>query len=256
MLTDTQEAQVTSGSCDGRATSDARDAIIVALDCSKEEALHVARTLKGRARWLKVGMTLYYKEGPAIVAELKSMGYNVFLDLKLHDIPHQVHGACQSAIATGADIISIHALGGYEMMNAAITAAHEAREAGAAAANIIAISVLTSMNEQALCDIGIHAPVADEVETLARVAKKAGINGMVCSAWEVERLSELFCHKGLFVVPGIRLAHGETNDQQRVATPSFAKSHHATHIVVGRPILQAPDMCAAFDAIAADWERC
>ena len=82
MLTDTQEAQVTSGGCDGRGSCDARDAIIVALDCSKEEALHVARTLKGRARWLKVGMTLYYKEGPAIVAELKSMGYNVFLDLK------------------------------------------------------------------------------------------------------------------------------------------------------------------------------
>ena len=237
----------------------ARDAIIVALDCDIARAQELADILQGRATWVKVGMTLFYREGPRVVKLFKDRGFKVFLDLKLFDIPFQVEGAAESAALTGADIISIHALGSSEMIQAAARgvarasagagAAGTAGHAGAEAAKIISISVLTSMNDDSLKEIGIESSVEDEVSRLGALAARSGSNGMVCSPHECASMRACFGEDGLIVVPGVRPKSACTNDQKRVATPAFALSHGASKIVIGRPITQADDPRASFDAI-------
>lgn len=237
----------------------ARDAIIVALDCDIARAQELADILQGRATWVKVGMTLFYHEGPRVVKLFKDRGFKVFLDLKLFDIPFQVEGAAESAALTGADIISIHALGSSEMIQAAARgvarasagagAAGTAGHAGAEAAKIISISVLTSMNDDSLKEIGIESSVEDEVSRLGALAARSGSNGMVCSPHECASMRACFGEDGLIVVPGVRPKSACANDQKRVATPAFALSHGASKIVIGRPITQADDPRASFDAI-------
>lgn len=237
----------------------ARDAIIVALDCDIARAQELADILQGRATWVKVGMTLFYREGPRVVKLFKDRGFKVFLDLKLFDIPFQVEGAAESAALTGADIISIHALGSSEMIQAAARgvarasagagAAGTAGHAGAEAAKIISISVLTSMNDDSLKEIGIESSVEDEVSRLGALAARSGSNGMVCSPYECASMRACFGEDGLIVVPGVRPKSACANDQKRVATPAFALSHGASKIVIGRPITQADDPRASFDAI-------
>lgn len=237
----------------------ARDAIIVALDCDIARAQELADILQGRATWVKVGMTLFYREGPRVVKLFKDRGFKVFLDLKLFDIPFQVEGAAESAALTGADIISIHALGSSEMIQAAARgvarasagagAAGTAGHAGAEAAKIISISVLTSMNDDSLKEIGIESSVEDEVSRLGALAARSGSNGMVCSPHECASMRACFGEDGLIVVPGVRPKSACANDQKRVATPAFALSHGASKIVIGRPITQADDPRAGFDAI-------
>lgn len=237
----------------------ARDAIIVALDCDIARAQELADILQGRATWVKVGMTLFYREGPRVVKLFKDRGFKVFLDLKLFDIPFQVEGAAESAALTGADIISIHALGSTEMIQAAARgvarasagagAAGTAGHAGAEAAKIISISVLTSMNDDNLKEIGIESSVEDEVSRLGALAARSGSNGMVCSPHECASMRACFGEDGLIVVPGVRPKSACANDQKRVATPAFALSHGASKIVIGRPITQADDPRASFDAI-------
>lgn len=237
----------------------ARDAIIVALDCDIARAQELADILQGRATWVKVGMTLFYREGPRVVKLFKDRGFKVFLDLKLFDIPFQVEGAAESAALTGADIISIHALGSSEMIQAAargvaragagVGAAGTAGHAGAEAAKIISISVLTSMNDDSLKEIGIESSVEDEVSRLGALAARSGSNGMVCSPYECASMRACFGEDGLIVVPGVRPKSACANDQKRVATPAFALSHGASKIVIGRPITQADDPRASFDAI-------
>lgn len=237
----------------------ARDAIIVALDCDIARAQELADILQGRATWVKVGMTLFYREGPRVVKLFKDRGFKVFLDLKLFDIPFQVEGAAESAALTGADIISIHALGSSEMIQAAARgvarasagagAAGTAGHAGAEAAKIISISVLTSMNDDNLKEIGIESSVEDEVSRLGALAARSGSNGMVCSPHECASMRACFGEDGLIVVPGVRPKSACANDQKRVATPAFALSHGASKIVIGRPITQADDPRASFDAI-------
>lgn len=237
----------------------ARDAIIVALDCDIARAQELADILQGRATWVKVGMTLFYREGPRVVKLFKDRGFKVFLDLKLFDIPFQVEGAAESAALTGADIISIHALGSSEMIQAAARgvarasagagAAGTAGHAGAEAAKIISISVLTSMNDDSLKEIGIESSVEDEVSRLGALAARSGSNGMVCSPHECASMRACFGEDGLIVVPGVRPKSACANDQKRVATPAFALSHGASKIVIGRPITQADDPRASFDAI-------
>ena len=139
--------------------TDARDRVIVALDCDRERALELAHELSGHAAWLKVGMTLYYAEGPEIVKTFKDLGFKVFLDLKFHDIPHQVRGAARSASLAGADLLSVHGLGSGTMLAACREGAEEAREDRA---KLVAITVLTSMNQDALSEIGVESPVAEE----------------------------------------------------------------------------------------------
>ncbi|EJZ83471.1 MAG: orotidine-5'-phosphate decarboxylase [Slackia sp.] len=224
------------------------DRVIVALDCDRQTALDLAKKLQGKAKWLKVGMTLYYAEGPQIVEIFKLLGFKVFLDLKFHDIPHQVQGAAASAVEAGADMITMHAVGGIPMMQAAQAAVDES----GTEADTLAITVLTSMNEETLAQTGVSRGVGEQVKALAACAQEAGLSGVVASPQEAAMLRELLGPDALIVTPGVRPVGAALGDQSRVATPKAAFDAGASHIVVGRPITQADDPAAAFDAIAAD----
>ncbi|WP_350453721.1 orotidine-5'-phosphate decarboxylase [Slackia heliotrinireducens] len=223
------------------------DRIIVALDCDRAEALSLAKQLQGKAKWMKVGMTLYYAEGPNIVEILGLLGYKVFLDLKFHDIPHQVAGAAESAVLAGADMITMHAIGGMQMMEAAQRAVDES---GSDAATL-AITVLTSMDEEQLHQTGVNRTIPEQVQALATRASDAGLSGVVASPQEAGMLRRLLGPDAYIVTPGVRPAGADRGDQSRVATPKEAFDAGASHIVIGRPITQAEDPVAAFDAIAA-----
>ena len=197
----------------------ARDRVIVALDCDAWEAIALADKLEGHAKWLKIGMTLYYAEGPAIVKMFKRRGFNVFLDLKFHDIPHQVQGAAEY----GGDVPAT-----------------------------LGITVLTSMSPEALAATGVARPLPEQVAALAAQAKEAGISGVVASPQEAAALREILGPDAFIVTPGVRPAGAALGDQSRVATPAQAFANGASHIVVGRPITEADDPVAAFEAIAAE----
>ena len=233
---------------------EARDRIIVAIDCGREEALELARALSGHARWLKVGMTLYYAEGPAIVREFRELGFKVFLDLKFHDIPHQVRGAARSAALAGADLLSVHGLGSGAMLAACREGAEEAAEQRGSRPKLVAITVLTSMNQNSLAEIGIDAPVAEEAARLASLAQANGIDGIVCSPQEAHDMRQLLGEGALIVTPGVRPAGAAIGDQSRVATPAAAISAGASHLVVGRPITSADDPVQAYEAIVSELE--
>lgn len=228
--------------------------IIVALDVADAaSAIGMAGRLKGRARWLKVGMTLFYNEGPAIVHALRDMGFDVFVDLKLHDIPHQVEGAARALGALGAGMITVHAAGGAAMIAAAVRGSAE----GAAAARmnppaVLAITVLTSLDAVALASTGVHDGPAEQVRRLTALARQAGVDGVVCSPQEIGEARNLLGRKSLVVTPGVRPLWAEVGDQARVATPAAAFTAGASHIVVGRPITGAKDPAAAFDRVAAE----
>ena len=231
---------------------EARERIIVAIDCGREEALRLAHRLSGHARWLKVGMTLFYAEGPSIVREFSDLGFKVFLDLKLHDIPHQVRGAARSASLTGADLLTVHGLGSGAMLAAAREGAQAAAEVRGERTKLLAITVLTSMNAAALEEIGVGLPVADEAARLAGLAKANGIDGVVCSPEEAAAMRELLGPDALVVTPGVRPAGADLGDQSRVATPAEAVARGASHLVIGRPITGAEDPVAAFEAIVSE----
>lgn len=237
------------GSCE------AADRVIVALDCGREEALALARSLSGHARLLKVGMTLFYQAGPAIVSELAEMGFGVFVDLKLHDIPHQVRGAASALAATGACMLTVHASGGARMMAAAVEGVRETPAAGELSVTaprrpaVLAVTVLTSMGDDDLASIGVTRPASEQVPALARLASRSGVDGVVCSPAEASAMRALLGPKALVVTPGVRPAGSEAGDQRRIATPAQAIDAGASHLVIGRPITQAKDPVAAFDAI-------
>lgn len=229
----------------------ARDRVIVALDCDAWEAIALADKLQGHAQWLKIGMTLYYAEGPAIVKMFKRRGFNVFLDLKFHDIPHQVEGAARSAAATGADMLTMHTVGGRDMMEAAQRGAIAgAAEAGADVPATLGITVLTSMSQDTLHQVGVERPVESQVLAMASLASESGISGVVASPREARPLRELLGPDAFIVTPGVRPQGAAMGDQTRVATPKDAFDAGASHIVVGRPITDAPDPIAAFRRIA------
>lgn len=230
----------------------ARERIIVALDCGRDEAIALAEKLSGRAQWVKIGMTLYYACGPSIIAAFKQRGFKVFLDLKLHDIPFQVEGAAHSAAMTGADMLTMHTLGGQAMLEAGKRGVEKAaQERGSASAITLGITVLTSMDQDSLNQIGIDKQPAEEVATLAQVAKDAQISGVVASAQEARMLRDILGPKAYVVTPGVRPLGANADDQSRVATPQEAFNNGASHIVIGRPITRADDPAAAFDEIVA-----
>ncbi len=228
---------------------DRRDRIMVALDCSAEEALALGRQLQGHAKWVKVGMTLYYAQGPAIVDAFHEMGFKVFVDLKLHDIPHQVQGAAAAIAATGADLMTIHATGAAPMMQAAMEGA---KQAGEGRPIVCAVTVLTSMNAENLASIGVDSEPAQQVERLARLVKEAGVDGVVCSPQEAANLRAILGPEAAIVTPGVRPAGAALGDQQRVATPRAAFEAGASHLVIGRPITAAPDPVQAFESICSE----
>lgn len=231
----------------------AEERIIVALDCDRDEAMELAQQLSGKARWVKIGMTLYYACGPSIVAAFKQRGFKVFLDLKLHDIPFQVEGAAHSAALTGADMLTMHTLGGKNMLEAGQRGVSTAaKERQSAPAITLGITVLTSMNEDMLRQVGIDKKPEDEVALLAQVAKEAQISGVVASPQEARMLRNVLGPQAYVVTPGVRPIGADKGDQNRVATPQEAFANGASHIVIGRPITKAPDPAAAFESIVND----
>jgi orotidine-5'-phosphate decarboxylase len=202
---------------------------------------------------VKVGMTLFYAEGPAIVAALKARGFDVFVDLKLHDIPHQVRGAARSLGRLGAGMLTVHASGGADMMEAAVAGAAEgATEAGVAVPAVLAVTVLTSMDAEALLAVGVKDSPATQVAGLAALARTAGVAGVVCSPREASEVRALLGPAALVVTPGVRPTWAEAGDQARLDTPASAIAAGASHLVIGRPITGAEDPAGAFDRIVAD----
>ncbi|MGA7522223.1 MAG: orotidine-5'-phosphate decarboxylase [Acidobacteriaceae bacterium] len=222
--------------------------LIVALDFpSAEPALALADRLHGHVRWFKVGLELYCAEGPGLVRELRRRGFSVFLDLKLHDIPNTVAAAVRSAAASGAELLTLHAAGGPAMLRAAADAAAPLPNPP----QLLAVTVLTSMDPAQLAAIGIAASPADQVQRLGALAAECGISGLVASAEEVAVLRGLY-PKAMLVIPGIRPSGVAVGDQKRVATPAAALAAGASSLVIGRPITQAPDPVAATQAILAE----
>ena len=189
-------------------------------------------------------MELYYAAGNSLIEALRSRGFNIFLDLKLHDIPNTVAGAVRSATQAGASLLTLHASGGPAMMAAAAEAASDPN-----APRLLAVTVLTSMDAAELAAVGVPSSPAEQVLRLAWLAKQAGIDGMVCSAEEVSALRDELGPAALLVVPGIRPAGSEVGDQKRVATPGSAIRAGASMLVVGRPITRAGDPAEAASAI-------
>jgi orotidine-5'-phosphate decarboxylase len=226
------------------AGSDARDRLIVALDYpSADAALKLVDELDGSCRWFKVGMELYYAAGNSILKRLLDRDLKVFLDLKLHDIPNTVAGAVRSVAGTGASLLTIHTGGGERMMRAAAEAAMSP-----GSLELLAVTVLTSMDAAELAGVGVVDAaslgniVENQVLRLARLARAAGINGLVCSAEEVAVVREVMGPGARLVVPGIRPSSGKgQDDQRRTATPAEAIARGASMLVVGRPISAASD---------------
>lgn len=227
------------------------DRVIVALDCDRSRALELADILAGKAKWLKVGMTLFYQEGPYFINALQKRGFKVFLDLKFHDIPHQVKGAAKAAAEAGADMLTMHAVGGIKMMEAAKEGLADARWVEEEPISL-GITVLTSMSAEDLSATGVNRPVVDQVAELARQAKQAGLSGVVASPQEAAMLREILGPDSFIVTPGVRPVGSAMGDQTRVATPRQAFDNGASHIVVGRPITESDDPAAAFEAIAKE----
>ena len=230
--------------------------LLVALDVETgARALELAAALKGLAGGYKIGTRLFTLEGPALVRELASRGDKVFLDLKFHDIPNTVAQAVESAVHTGAWMVNVHASGGIPMMEGAVAAGREtARRLGRARPLLIAVTVLTSMNEHVLRGIGVERPMLDQVVALARLTQAAGMDGVVASAQEATEIRRICGDKFLIVTPGIRggSAQARADDQTRTVGPAEAIRAGATHIVVGRPIIQAADPRAAAQAIVEE----
>jgi orotidine-5'-phosphate decarboxylase len=229
----------------------AKDRLAVALDFTDEDqAMKLVDDLGDTCQWFKVGMELYYAAGNHVVQQLRDRGFNVFLDLKLHDIPNTVAGAVRSATQAGASLLTIHASGGAAMMAAAAEAA-----SAPGSPRLLAVTVLTSMDASELAGIGITASAADQVLRLARLSRASGIDGMVCSAEEVAMLRRETSPDTLLIIPGIRPAGSAVGDQKRVATPGQAIADGASMLVVGRPITRAADPAAAAQAILKEIEH-
>lgn len=216
--------------------------LIIALDVpSSTEARTVVDTLGDAVSFYKVGLELFVADGEATLTLLRERGKRVFLDLKLHDIPRTVARAVVSASRFGADLLTIHAGGGRAM----IAAAAEAAAAAPEPPRILAVTVLTSLDDSDLADVGVTRGAAAQVDALGRLAIEAGADGLVCSPREVGRLRTALGPMPYLVTPGIRPAGGDLGDQKRVATPEAAARDGASAIVVGRPVVQAPDPRAA-----------
>lgn len=210
--------------------------IIVALDYQdSNQADLFVKTVTPEHCALKVGKELFTSAGPQFVERLVSQGFDVFLDLKFHDIPHTVNKAITAACNLGVWMVNVHALGGREMLLAAKEAVDSC---SAQRPLLIAVSILTSMNQAALSELGIDKPVAQLVSDLTQLSLDCGLDGMVCSAREVAELRQKFGAKPIFVTPGIRPTGSENNDQHRIMTPEQAIQTGSSFLVIGRPITQ------------------
>ncbi|MGE5598355.1 MAG: orotidine-5'-phosphate decarboxylase, partial [Bacteroidota bacterium] len=220
------------------------------------EAEEIVEELRGLVGFFKVGLELFCAAGPAAVRMVRDRGGQVFLDLKFHDIPNTVAGAVRSATAAGAGMIDLHASAGSAAMAAAVAAARtEAAERGLPAPLLLGVTVLTSLGPEDLAVQHIGVPVATLVETLARQARDAGLDGVVCAGAEARMIKTVCGSTFRTVVPGIRPAWAPVHDQKRARTPAEALANGADYLVVARPILSAPDRRAAAAAILAEMEE-
>jgi orotidine-5'-phosphate decarboxylase len=225
---------------------EARKRLIVALDVpdAKAAAALVAE-LENTCHWFKVGLELFTAAGPAVLEPLVNRGHSVFLDLKFLDIPNTVAGAVRSAAALGVRMMTLHAAGGPAML----AAAQSALQGLVNPPELLAVTVLTSMDQEQVKAIGLKRSPADQVQLLAKMGLAAGLHGFVCSPQEVASLRALTGPEGVLVIPGIRPAGSAAGDQKRIATPAEALQQGASYLVVGRPITQAADPAEAAEAI-------
>jgi orotidine-5'-phosphate decarboxylase len=235
----------------------AKDKLIIALDVeTPDKALALAKDLRGVAGMFKVGSQLFTSAGPQIVRDIIALDSKVFLDLKFHDIPHQIAGAARAAAELGVSLFTIHASGGSEMMQRAVASVAEVEAKTGVHSAVLAITVLTSMDATTLAQIGVNSGPQESVLSLLKLAENAGVDGVVASPQEIARIRSATTNPNFLVVtPGIRPAHNESADQKRVATPAAAISAGASYLVVGRPITNAPDPGAAAQQIVAEMQR-
>lgn len=214
--------------------NDKSSKVMVALDVdTSDRAIDIAKQLAGTGCWLKIGLELYALSGLSLVQKFKEMGFNIFLDLKLHDIPNTVARTMQVLVDSAVDMINVHCVGGYDMM------ARAAEIGNKSGKKIIGVTVLTSMGQDELLRVGVKSTVEEQVINLALLAKKAGLDGVVASAREVTSIRKACGSEFLLVTPGIRPAGSEQNDQVRVLTPNEALETGSSYLVVGRPITAA-----------------
>lgn len=224
--------------------------IIVALDVPSAAAVPpLLKRLPPELRWFKIGLELFTAEGPGVVSMLTEAGKDIFLDLKFHDIPRTAANAVTSASRLGVRLMTVHAQGGREMLKAA---AEAAAAQGADRPRLVAVTTLTSLNQNDLTDLGVTRTVTEQALALTRLALGAGIDGVVTSVHEAAALRQEFGQVPLLVTPGIRPAGAGVGDQKRVATPAVAVGAGASYLVIGRPIVEAPDPRAATLAIQAE----
>ncbi|MBR4036360.1 MAG: orotidine-5'-phosphate decarboxylase [Oscillospiraceae bacterium] len=226
--------------------------VIIALDFKDAEtALTFLDKFTEEKPFVKIGMELFYAAGPSIVKEIKARGHNVFLDLKLHDIPNTVKGGMRSLSGLGADIVNVHAAGTIDMMKAALEGV--VREDGTRPL-VIAVTQLTSTSEERMQkELLINAGINETIVHYAKNAKEAGLDGIVCSPLEAGMVKEAVGKEFLTVTPGVRFADGDVGDQVRVTTPAKAKEIGTDYIVVGRPITKAEDPVAAYRRCMKDF---
>jgi len=220
--------------------------IIVALDYSNEEqAFEFVKKVNADLCKLKIGKELFTTTGPQFVDKLVNLGFDIFLDLKFHDIPNTVMKACRAASELGVWMTNVHALGGKTMMQAAKEGVENS------STKLIAVTILTSMGQEDLLQIGIQNEVQNQVVNLAKLASEAGLDGVVCSAKEVTELRKNIADDFLLVTPGIRPAGNEVSDQKRVMTPVEAISSGSSYLVIGRPITQSVDPIKTLEDITS-----
>ncbi len=232
----------------------ADDRIIVALDFPTAEAAQAVVTeLGGAVSYYKVGMELFYAAGPEMLKFLKANGKKVFLDLKLQDIPNTVAKSLAVLTGLGANIMNVHAVGGAKMMREAVASVHaEAQRLNIECPKLIAVTVLTSMDDEQWAQLNYAKPIAEEVVDLAKLAKASGMDGVVASPQEAAAIRQACGPEFLIVTPGVRPQGAATNDQSRIATPSGALKNGASHLVIGRPITKAENKKVAVENILAE----
>lgn len=237
----------------------AKEKLIIALDVdTTKKAFDLVKELHSVAGMFKIGSTLFTSAGPQIVRDIIARDSKVFLDLKFHDIPHQVAGAARSAAELGVSLFTIHASGGSEMMRRAVDSVNEVAAKGGVRARVLAISVLTSIDATILSKIGVSSSPSESVMRLVRLAEDSGVDGVVASPQEIKTIRAIVSSPEFLVVtPGIRPSTNEPagEDQKRVATPGAAIAAGASYLVVGRPITGAPDPVAAATQIVAEMQE-
>lgn len=226
-----------------------KNRIVVALDYpSAKEAISLAEQLDPKSCRLKVGKELFTREGPAVVEKLQNKGFEIFLDLKFHDIPNTTAAACAAAADLGVWMVNVHALGGRRMMEAARNAVEKSSHQPL----LIGVTILTSMDADDLAEVGLSDQPANEVARLAGLAKESGLDGLVCSAQEASAMRAKFGPDFVLVTPGIRPAGAEIGDQRRTMTPLEALNAGASYLVIGRPISRANDPAEVLKSIVSE----